>query len=820
MTAAAFNPYHEWLGLDPSQERPNYFQLLGLDDTEDRLDVITSAADRALSRVRGHRPGVHAAQWAAVLDQISAAKKCLTDEAYRIRYRKELEATKQGAAERSAEGGQAAWGGASGGNSSNAPFSSVPLAPASPAPNPAPLASTGSPMGQSVAATGATGPISAAPGTAWGGTSAGAAWPTGSAWPSSGLPLSAATSPFTSTPGTANPSVMNTAGASALPASSAATPAAGPAWGAAWGAPPGAPNPMAPMTPSYGPTNPMGSTSPNTQAPNYGVPGMPATGGAAFGGMPTGMPSPGTGWPNYSGSPSALGAPASPSPMAPAPQAYGAAMGQAPLAASPYGAPYPGAAYPGAPYPSPNTGAPMGAPVAGGYAYPAPQAAPMAAPLAMPVPLAQGSPLLAAPTAYSSLGGGVLGGTDSHMAPGQLLVPDEAVPGSVEPPRVRTTHASRAVLAQQQARNTQTPLILAIGTAIVLVLGGVLFVVMNDENEQIAAATPNVPVAPTKNVPMLPTTNLPERDADSPGKRRGERGGPKSGTRPPKTTVAIGKADSLADGDPAMTSAPPSKDPKKDANSMENKSENGSDVTPKTDAKPEMKPEMPADPPSDSKPESKPEPATKPEPDPKPEPKPEPKPVPRPSKDELSTLARALETARIAISEQQYEVAKQEIEKAEAIAKVPAHVARVERLKVLNHFCQEFRAALRDAVKNLKAGEAITVKTTTVGIVETFSGQDKIILRVAGMNRTYRFEELPIGLAVAIADMWLDKTQASSLVIKAAYVGAHKSATAEMKGKAREWLDEAQAKLPEVVSQFRPVFEDRYDNLERDLDPA
>ncbi len=232
---------------------------------------------------------------------------------------------------------------------------------------------------------------------------------------------------------------------------------------------------------------------------------------------------------------------------------------------------------------------------------------------------------------------------------------------------------------------------------------------------------------------------------------------------------------------------------------------------PKPEAKPEAKPVGPATPAPDPKPE----------PAPKPEPKPEPppaKPVPRPSREDIAALSKALETARTALGEQHYDVAKTELAKAATLAKLPGHVARVERLQMLSHYAQEFRAALRDAVKKLKAGEAITVKNTTVGVVETFPNEDKIILRIAGMNRTYRFEDLPIGLAVALADMWLDQKQPGTLIIKASYVLAHKSATDEMRQKARQWLDEAKGNLPELVLQLLPVLDDRYDNLQKEVD--
>jgi hypothetical protein len=56
------------------------------------------------------------------------------------------------------------------------------------------------------------------------------------------------------------------------------------------------------------------------------------------------------------------------------------------------------------------------------------------------------------------------------------------------------------------------------------------------------------------------------------------------------------------------------------------------------------------------------------------------------------------------------------------------------------------------------------------------------------------------------------------LLIKAAFVLGHKSANEDTLSKARQWLEEAKGALPEPVSQLAPVLEDKYDNLQKDVD--
>ena len=74
-----FNPYREWLGLSAKIDAPNYYQLLGLETFDEDRTRLTTAADRALARVRSFRPGPQAAAWARLLDELAAVKSCFSD---------------------------------------------------------------------------------------------------------------------------------------------------------------------------------------------------------------------------------------------------------------------------------------------------------------------------------------------------------------------------------------------------------------------------------------------------------------------------------------------------------------------------------------------------------------------------------------------------------------------------------------------------------------------------------------------------------------------------------------------------------------------
>ncbi len=86
----SFNPYREWLGLETDASPLSHYQLLDLPLFEDDVTKIHAAADRALARVRAHRPGAQAQKWARLLDDLAQAKACLGDLARKSVYDQSL----------------------------------------------------------------------------------------------------------------------------------------------------------------------------------------------------------------------------------------------------------------------------------------------------------------------------------------------------------------------------------------------------------------------------------------------------------------------------------------------------------------------------------------------------------------------------------------------------------------------------------------------------------------------------------------------------------------------------------------------------------
>ena len=81
-----FNPYREWLSIPDHQQPPTHYRLLGVENFESDPTVIANAADRAMLFVRTFQTGQHSAESQQLLNEISAARVYLLNEAKRREY--------------------------------------------------------------------------------------------------------------------------------------------------------------------------------------------------------------------------------------------------------------------------------------------------------------------------------------------------------------------------------------------------------------------------------------------------------------------------------------------------------------------------------------------------------------------------------------------------------------------------------------------------------------------------------------------------------------------------------------------------------------
>lgn len=72
-----FDPYHQWLGIHPSEQPVNYYRLLGLRDFENDPDVIASAADKSMSHVKSYSSGEYSKESQKLLNELATARVTL-----------------------------------------------------------------------------------------------------------------------------------------------------------------------------------------------------------------------------------------------------------------------------------------------------------------------------------------------------------------------------------------------------------------------------------------------------------------------------------------------------------------------------------------------------------------------------------------------------------------------------------------------------------------------------------------------------------------------------------------------------------------------
>jgi formylglycine-generating enzyme required for sulfatase activity len=87
-----FDAYHEWLGIQPREQPPNHYRLLGISLYEQAPGVIENAADQRMAHLRNFQTGKHVAESQRLLNEVAAAKLALLNPAKKAAYDKSLRA--------------------------------------------------------------------------------------------------------------------------------------------------------------------------------------------------------------------------------------------------------------------------------------------------------------------------------------------------------------------------------------------------------------------------------------------------------------------------------------------------------------------------------------------------------------------------------------------------------------------------------------------------------------------------------------------------------------------------------------------------------
>ena len=82
----AFDPYRKWLGIPPSQQPPHHYRLLGIELFESDPDVIDTAASQRMTYLQELSGGEHVKESQRLLNEVSAARRCLLDAKKKAEY--------------------------------------------------------------------------------------------------------------------------------------------------------------------------------------------------------------------------------------------------------------------------------------------------------------------------------------------------------------------------------------------------------------------------------------------------------------------------------------------------------------------------------------------------------------------------------------------------------------------------------------------------------------------------------------------------------------------------------------------------------------
>jgi hypothetical protein len=373
----------------------------------------------------------------------------------------------------------------------------------------------------------------------------------------------------------------------------------------------------------------------------------------------------------------------------------------------------------------------------------------------------------------------------STFEPARSSFADASVPSPQLPPGMSTV-APADLVTRTEPTSTEKNILYGTIGAVVLLVGAIVFAIANSNRGPTDIADNPAPAPEPKPLARI------EAPTDKPVSA-------KPATKPEKPAMPV----QPAPVQPMPAVKPPMGDPFDDPPMP----------TPPVTPKP---PVTVTDPPEPVKPEPmkpeppKPEPA-KPVPMPTPPKPPEPPPEVKLTPVELTTLSKAMTTARDALSERNFEEFEKQQGIANQLARSEDHKAKVSRLMMLGEYVKQFDRQLKSllADENFDAGAELVIgKSTRVVVVER--NPSMIVIRINGMNKTYSVANLPDGLALALMDKRLNESDPVRHVVKGAYFAAAKVQTDETRQKAKDLWEQA-TKEGVDVGDLALVLTDSYD---------
>lgn len=186
------------------------------------------------------------------------------------------------------------------------------------------------------------------------------------------------------------------------------------------------------------------------------------------------------------------------------------------------------------------------------------------------------------------------------------------------------------------------------------------------------------------------------------------------------------------------------------------------------------------------------------------------------TEEEMAELSKLLNQAKAAMTKFDFPKLDEIFPAAEKLAHTAETKGLVDRLSNLAMNAAECRAAIVESIRALKGGDEVELKNsakTRFSVVEI--AENKFTIFMSGQRRSFTYDNLPMGLAVGLADRRLATTDPSNLGRKGAYLvlvyWADRSSPKPLQV-AKEMFNEA--KLGGVdTDDLLAVLDDDYDSL-------
>jgi len=183
------------------------------------------------------------------------------------------------------------------------------------------------------------------------------------------------------------------------------------------------------------------------------------------------------------------------------------------------------------------------------------------------------------------------------------------------------------------------------------------------------------------------------------------------------------------------------------------------------------------------------------------------------SREEATRLVTALKAARGALETGDWDQYEKRIAVAKELARGEASTNFVTRLQTWSEQVKAFHQAVKETVGRLKPSEKIQVGGSTELQVVRVT-EKTLVVQVPGTpaEKVYALQELPLGLAMALALQSLPADLPGTKVIQAGYVLTSIKKSPSALTKAQDWYREAVLEDPKLLD-LSDIAADNYDSL-------